>query len=153
MTEEQHIQCEIEEFKIEMKRHMDALKNCTKLVKKNNEKLRKLKQMKEDVNKLQNNNWKIQMKNARYPMLEVIDENTVRIEGVEYKKVPKEKPQTLYDMLCEEHEQLINRRVICEIVESVERWMSQYECDYVVCAEYLQGYNAHMETLKANLIK
>jgi hypothetical protein len=37
--------------------------------------------------------------NANYPMLEVIDENTVKIEGVEYKKVEKEKPQTLYDAL------------------------------------------------------
>jgi uncharacterized membrane protein YjdF len=37
---------------------------------------------------------------------------------------------------------------ICEIVKE---WISQYKCDYVSCAEYLQGYNALMETLKANL--
>jgi hypothetical protein len=119
MIEEQHIQCEIEELKIEMQRHMDALKNCTKLVKKNNEKLRKLKQMKEEVNKLQNNNWKIQMKNARYPMLEVIDENTVRIEGVKYQKVGTPRPKTLYDALKEKHGDVPMGRIdVCNIVRA-----------------------------------
>jgi len=49
------------------------------------------------------NNWRVLMQNADYPMLEVIDENTVRIEGVKYQKVdevkPLPKPQTLYDAL------------------------------------------------------
>lgn len=32
-------------------------------------------------------NWQVEMQNANYPMLEIIDENTVMIEGVKYQKV------------------------------------------------------------------
>ena len=127
MTEEQHIQCEIEELKIEMQRHRDAIQNCIKLLKKNNEKLRKLKMEKksnstemtidemvemsyrqagydeETIQKRKANNWRVEVQNANYPMLEVIDENTVKIEGVKYQKVdevkPLPKPPTLYDAL------------------------------------------------------
>jgi ribosomal protein L16 Arg81 hydroxylase len=175
MTEEQHIQCEIEEFKIEMQRHRDAIQNCIKLVKRNNEKLRKLKQMKdaqrntneavenklkkatdmtidemvemsyrqagydeETIQKLQNNNCKIQMKNARYPVLEVIDENTVKIEGVEYKKVLKEKTPTIYEFLIqcaygEWNPDLVDTEIQIQIETNAENFVNYlYEyCDVI----------------------
>ncbi len=68
-------------------------------------------------NKLQNKNWNIEVMNANYPMLEVVDENTVKIEGVEYKKVEKPKPQTLYDALCEKDNGfIVSKKTTCDIV-------------------------------------
>jgi len=56
------------------------------------------------------------MREFRYPMLEVIDENTVKIEGVEYKKVEKPKPQTLFEYL--NSFRMINAEGVCNIVRS-----------------------------------
>ena len=88
------------------------------------------------------------------PMLEVIDENTLKINGVEYKKVKTRQLQTLKDIILEwwAENRTGDSTAICEkLVDRIENWMSQYKCDYVVCVEYLQGYNALMETLKAYL--
>jgi len=79
-----------------------------------------------------------------------LDEETIMIDGVKYQKVEEQKPQTLLEIIREWNDDDDNPP--CEIlVDMIERWMTQYECDYVVCAEYLQGYNALMETLKENL--
>ena len=82
-----------------------------------------------------------------------IDDDIVEINGVKYRRVveePTPKPQTLLEIIREWNDDDDNPP--CEIlVDMIERWMTQYECDYVVCAEYLQGYNALMETLKENL--
>lgn len=126
LDEKGHIQCEIEELKIEMQKHIDALKNCTKLVEKNNEKLRKLKMEKENnstemtVEELQSKNWYVNMSEISHFIRE--DENTVRIEGVEYKKVEKPKSPTLYDTLAPQmntvgfHFNEQQREWICNIV-------------------------------------
>jgi len=50
-----------------------------------------------DLQKLQSKNWYVNMREFINPQLEVVDENTVKIEGVEYKKVEKPKAPTLYD--------------------------------------------------------
>ena len=79
-----------------------------------------------------------------------LDEETIMIDGVKYQKVEEPEPQTLLEIIREWNDDDDNPP--CEIlVDMIERWMTQYECDYVVCAEYLQGYNALMETLKENL--
>jgi hypothetical protein len=50
----------------------------------------------------------------------LIEGEYATIMGVKYKRVEEPKPQTLYEMLCAEQGQFINREVICEIVE---RWL------------------------------
>ena len=114
LDEQGHLECEIEELRVEIKDNAERIDNLCGILKRNNEKLRKLKEMndaqrntneavenkqKEEINKLQNNNWSVAVRNANYPMLEVVDENTVKIDGVEYKKVEPPKPPTLYDAL------------------------------------------------------
>ena len=149
LDEQDDLVFELQELQTEVEENSRTLDKLCNLLERNNEKLRKLKEM-NDAQR----NWKVETMNANYPMLEVVDENTVKIEGVEYKKVEKEKPQTLLEIILEWWVQdwTGDSEEICEqLVDTIERWMSQYECDYVVCAEYLQGYNALMETLKAYL--
>jgi hypothetical protein len=72
----------------------------------------------------------------------------IEIGGVKYQRIVK--PQTLYEIIREWNDN--EDYPTCEeLVSRIEDWISRYKCDYVVCAEYLQGYNALMETLKANL--
>jgi len=79
----------------------------------------------------------------------------IEIGGVKYQRIEEpKKPQTLLEIILDWWVQdwTGDSETICEqLVDTIESWMSQYECDYVVCAEYLQGYNALMKTLKANL--
>ena len=162
MITQKDLECEMEELRLEIKENAERIDKLCNLLKQNNTKLRKIKEMNDAQrntneaveNKLQPRNWKVETMNANYPMLEVVDENTVKIEGVEYKKVQKKKPQTLLEIILDWWVQdwTGDSQTICkQLVDTIERWMTQYECDYVVCAEYLQGYNALMETLKANL--
>jgi hypothetical protein len=80
----------------------------------------------------------------------LIDDEIVIINGVQYQRVEPPKPQTLYDIIYEWKYNTYDPT--CEkLVDRIGDWMSQYKCDYVVCDEYLQGYNALMKTLKGNL--
>lgn len=80
------------------------------------------------------------------------DVDFVVINGVKYQKVeePKPKVRTLYD-ICVEWCDDDDDPPVGELIDAIEEWMSQYICDYVVCAEYLQGYNDAMKILKENL--
>lgn len=75
----------------------------------------------------------------------------IEIGGVKYQRIVEEpKRQTLYDIIYNWRYDVYDQT--CEkLVESIEEWLSQYNCDYVCSAEYLQGYDALMEILKANL--
>jgi hypothetical protein len=60
---------------------------------------------------------------------------------------PEEEPEelkTLYQMLNDEE----CRDDVCYVVKE---WMSQYTCDYVMCAEYLKGYEECLTVLEENL--
>jgi DNA gyrase/topoisomerase IV subunit A len=125
MTDEQDdLVFELQELQTEVEENSRTLDNLCNLLKQNNEKLRTLKKMnyaekrkERIINDLQSKNWNIEVMNANYPMLEVVDENTVKIEGVEYKKVEKEKPQTLYDALCEKDDAfIVSKKTTCDIV-------------------------------------
>jgi hypothetical protein len=59
-----------------------------------------------------------------------------------------EELKTLYQMLYDDELPVAQCKIICEFVE---KWMSQYNCDYVMCAEYLKGYEECMLVLKENL--
>jgi hypothetical protein len=129
MTDEQHklvreiqdLQFEIDEYtrsinkrkiilerKQQLKEMNDAHRNTNEAVEN--------KQKEHLVSDLQSKNWYVNMREFRYPMLEVIDENTVKIEGVEYKKVEKPKPQTLFEYL--NSFRMINAEGVCNIVRS-----------------------------------
>jgi len=127
MTEQEHLECEMEELRLEIKDNAERIDNLCNLLKQNNTKLRTLKQMNTNeavenkqkehlVSDLQSKNWYVNMREFIYPQLEVVDENTVKIEGVEYKKVEKEKPQTLYDALCEKDGFIVSKKTTCDIV-------------------------------------
>jgi len=125
----------MEELRLEIKENAERIDKLCNLLKQNNTKLRTLKQMNTNEaveNKLQPRNWKVETMSANYPMLEVIDENTVKIEGVEYKKVSKEPPLTIYEFLiqCEYGElnpPYIDKKI--EIETNAENFLNYlYEC-------------------------
>lgn len=113
MTEKEHLECEMEELRLEIKDNAERIDKLCNLLKQNNTKLRTLKEM-DDTQR----NWKVEMMNANYPMLEVVDENTVKIEGVEYKKVKPSKPQTL-ERIITECMIAYNNTVIVELMERI----------------------------------
>ena len=103
--------------------------------------------LKEDLKKLQSKNWNIEVMNAHYQLLEVIDENTVKIEGVEYKKVEEQKPQTLYDALCEKGGMYSS---VCDtVVEIVKEWLPNTR--FEDGNDYNIGWNDCLEKLRLRL--
>jgi hypothetical protein len=148
MTTEKDLECEMEELRLEIKDNAERIDKLCDILKQNNTKLRALKKMNTNEaveNKLQNKNWKVQVMNANYPMLEVVDENTVKIEGVEYKKVEKEKPQTLYDALLDDFD-WEERENICKIVKE---WLPNIK--FEDGEDYNIGWNDCLQNIKENL--
>jgi len=164
MTEKEHLECEIKELELVIK---DKAKAIGKLKTYLEQKEQQLKEMNdaqrntneavenkqnELINKLQNNNWSVAISNAHYQLLEVVDENTVKIEGVKYKKVEKEKPPTLYDAL--ELPYLTNgymfnkqqKEWICEIVKE---WLPPEVIEDG--EEYHNGWNDCLKLMRLNL--
>ena len=77
------------------------------------------------------------------------DNDFIWYMGEKYQKVEEpQKSKTFYQILCDDKWSDGDCNLFCDYVDE---WMSQYSCDYVVCAEYLQGYNACLETLKSSL--
>ena len=67
---------------------------------------------------------------------------------------PEEEPEepeelkTLHQMFYEKKWNNLSCDEFCDIVKE---WMSQYTCDYVMCAEYLKGYEECLTVLEENL--
>jgi hypothetical protein len=150
MTEKEHLECEIKELQLEIEEKAKVIGKLKNYLYQREHQLKKMNdaqrntneavenKMKEEVNKLQVNNWKVLMQNADYPMLEVIDENTVRIEGVEYKKVEKEKTPTIYEFLTqcaygEWNPELVDTEIQIQIETNAENFVNYlYEyCDVI----------------------
>lgn len=72
----------------------------------------------------------------------------IEIGGVKYQRVEETGPKTLYQVFYDDKWSNDGCNQLCD---TVEEWMSQYTCDYVACREYLNGYNACLETLRNNL--
>jgi hypothetical protein len=72
----------------------------------------------------------------------------IEIGGVKYQRLPESKPQTLYEMLCAEHDQFINREFICEIIE---RWLPLEGCHELKSYDYSAGWNDCLQHLKEKL--
>jgi hypothetical protein len=149
LDEQGHLECEMEELRLEIKDNAERIDKLCDILKRNNEKLRTLKQMNTNEaveNKLLNKNWNVQVMNANYPMLEVVDENTVKIEGVEYKKVEKPKPQTLYEIIrewndneyCPTCEELVNRIGSEWLPNDDPHDGEEYQLGWNACLEYLR---------------
>lgn len=129
MTEQEHLECEIKELELEIEGHNKAIQNLTNVQERRKQKLKEMKDTHRNTNEavenkrkeklvrdLQGKNWYVNARELIYPMLEVVDENTVKIEGVEYKKVEKPSP-TLYDALYEKgsmYSSVCN--TVCDIV-------------------------------------
>jgi len=72
----------------------------------------------------------------------------------EYQPTPQkpEEPEelkTLYQMF--EDEGAYGQIYFDNALKVVKSWMSQYTCDYVMCAEYLKGYEECLTVLEENL--
>lgn len=103
-------------------------------------------------NKLKPRNWKVETMNANYPMLEVVDENTVKIEGVEYKKVEKPKPITLQRII-EECMFSLNREIHLTLVEHI---LDRVEVEFFPkksqsYSSYNEGWDDCIEEIKRRL--
>jgi hypothetical protein len=126
MTNEQTLEYEIKEYALEIEQKAKEIGKLKDIL---DRKEQQLKQMKEtDISKV------------------LIEGDTATIMGVKYKRVeePEEELKTLYQMLYDEE----CRDDICYLVKI---WMSQYTCDYVMCAEYLKGYEECLTVLGENL--
>jgi|Wag4MinimDraft_6_1082665.scaffolds.fasta_scaffold11777_2 hypothetical protein len=80
-----------------------------------------------------------------------LDEDTVKIDGVEYKKVKPPKPQTLFEIIrewCDDDDQ-----PTCEeLVNKIEReWLPNEGCHELNSNDYCEGWNDCIEHLKENL--
>jgi len=126
-----------------------------------------------DLQKLQNNNWYVNMKDYRIPQVQYYDEqmvivngvsytrteptpiviqedeNTIVVGGVKYQRMEDPKPQTLYDALCEKSGMYSS---VCDtVVEIVEKWMPLEGCHELKSYDYSDGWNDHIKYLKENL--
>ena len=73
----------------------------------------------------------------------------IEIGGVKYQRVEEpQKPKTLHQIFFYDGWTNSGCDKFCD---TVDEWMSQYTCDYIACREYLNGYNACLETLRNNL--
>jgi hypothetical protein len=78
----------------------------------------------------------------------LIEGEYATIMGVKYKRVEEPKPTTLYEMLCAEDGQFINREFICEIVE---RWLPLEGCHELKSYDYSAGWNDCIKAIRRKL--
>ena len=165
MTEKEHLECEIKELELEIKKHNEAIQNLNNIKERRTQKLKEMNNTQKNTNeavenklkeendywikKLQDHNFNVAIKNANYPMVEVVDENTVKIEGVEYKKVEKPKPQTLLEIIREWNDDDDNPP--CEILVDMikKEWLPDEMNDDG--EEYHYGWNDCLNEIKKNL--
>ena len=140
---------EIEDLQFEIDEYTKSI-NRRKIILEQKQQL--FKQMNELQDRLQNKNWKVETMNANYPLLEVIDETTVKIEGVEYKKVQKEKPITLQRIIAEcviGHNSGMEMEVLENILDRVQVEMLPKK--FQSYCEYNEGWNDCIKELKERL--
>lgn len=167
----QDLQFEIDEYirsinrrKIILERKEQQLKEMQDTHRNTNEAVEN--KLKEDnaywINKLQNHNWNVALKTANYPMLEIVDENTVKIEGVEYKKVAKETPITItLERIITDCMIGYNSSIMMELLENIldrveVEWLRNKvgrdtEEPIVDIVEYHRGWDNCIEELKTRL--
>jgi len=101
LDEKGHLECEIKELQLEIEHKAKAIGNLKGILERREQ---QLKEMNDSTNRLKEPNC----------VPKVIDENTIVIDGVEYKKVIR---PTLYDTLLKKHGNYPMGRVdVCNIV-------------------------------------
>jgi len=82
------------------------------------------------------------------PQVEYYDEQTVIINGVQYQRVEKQKPQTLYEAL---HKVYYGTTYVHkdEICDAVERWLPNEVIEYG--EDYNNGWNDCIKLMRLNL--
>lgn len=135
MITKRDLECEIKELQLEIEEKAKVIGKLKDYLNQREYQLKEMKDAQRNTNEavenkrkenlisdLETKNWYVNMREFTYPMLEVIDENTVKIEGVEYKKVEKQKPPTLYEIIASQsnavgfHFNEQQRGWICDVV-------------------------------------
>ena len=154
MTEKEHLECEIQELVIEMEQKAKEIGKLKTILEQKEQQLKQMNYAEKRKERIINDNWKVETMNANYPMLEVIDENTVKIEGVEYKKVEKPKPQTLYDTLSNSLDGMIignfDNRLKDTICTIVSNWLPD-ELEHKLFDSYSSGWNDCLNRMRLTL--
>jgi hypothetical protein len=154
MTDEQEdLVFELQELQTEVEENSRTLDNFCNILERNNEKLRKLKQMnhrtpyKPEVQYYDEQmvivNGVSYTRKEPTPIVIQEDENTIIVGGVKYQKIEDPKPQTLYDALCEKGGMYSS---VCDtVVEIVDEWLfdkddddDRYACGWNDCVEKLR---------------
>jgi hypothetical protein len=134
-----------------------------------------------DLQKLQNNNWYVNMKDYRTPYKPQVqyydeqmvivngvsytrtqptpiviqeDENTIVVGGVKYQKIEDPKPQTLYDALGLPYftnGYMFNKQQKEWICDIVEKWIPLEGCHELKSYDYSDGWNACLKYLRENI--
>jgi hypothetical protein len=107
--------------------------------------------LKEQINKLQNKNWNVNINHRTpyKPQVEYYDEQTVIINGVQYQRVEPPKPQTLYEIIrewCDDD----NGETCEEIVNKIEKeWLPTEVIEDG--EDYNNGWNDCLKLMRLNL--
>jgi hypothetical protein len=136
LDEQGHLECEIKELRLEIKENAETMDNLCNLLERNNEKLRKLKEMN---HRTPSKPQAICMVSPHNSKLEYLDEQTVIVNGVKYRRVEEPKPmddvidrlvkkyqaQKLWNMVRDK----LGYSIDCcdEIVDLVEKWLPEYQ--------------------------
>ena len=138
-----HLESEIKELQLEIRSGKQTLSVVQNILEQKQQQLKQMNDAHRNTNEavenklkenlisdLQSKNWYVDMGEIRkelYPKPEVVDENTVKIEGVEYKKVEKQPSITL--------ERIITDCMIgynnTVIVELMERILDRVEVEFL----------------------
>jgi DNA-binding transcriptional regulator GbsR (MarR family) len=121
LDEQGHLECEIKELRLEIKENAETMDNLCNLLERNNEKLRKLKEMN---HRTPSKPQAICMVSPHNSKLEYLDEQTVIVNGVKYRRVEEPKPSTLLDIVrewCDDDNQPTCEELVSRI-ENVLKW-------------------------------
>jgi len=138
LDERGHLECEMEELRLEIKDNAERIDKLCNLLKQNNTKLRTLKGM---TNQTPCNHRTPPKYNVEY-----LDDKMVIVNGIQYQRVEEQKPQTLslYDFLLKNHNTMFSKSAICDIVRG---WLIDHTAIETEDAEKVT-FTIHKEQLQ-----
>ena len=139
MITQKDLECETEELRLEIKENAERIDKLCDILKRNNTKLRTLKQM---TNQTPCNHRTPPKYNVEY-----LDDKMVIVNGIQYQRVEPPKPQTLYDTLYEKGSMYSS---VCDtVVKIVTEWLPNTR--FEDGADYNIGWNDCLQHLEENL--
>jgi hypothetical protein len=138
LDEQGHLECEMEELRLEIKDNAERIDKLCDILKRNNEKLRTLKGM---TNQTPCNHRTPPKYNVEY-----LDDKMVIVNGIQYQRVEEQKPQTLYEIIrewndneyCPTCEELVNRIGSEWLPNDDPHDGEEYQLGWNACLEYLR---------------